>query len=81
MNTSSPPRVKSKLPPQKYIDMVYVLDRSGSMYSMGGSHKVQLLNFLGNQKEAGIICNNSIQISIITFDHKAEICIDDINST
>ena len=59
MNTS-PPRVKSKVPPQKYIDMVYVLDRSGSMCTMGGSHKVQLLNFLGNQKEAGIMSNNSV---------------------
>lgn len=79
MNTS-PPRVKSKPPPQKYIDMVYVLDRSGSMITMGGSHKVQLLNFLGNQKEAGIISNNSIQISIITFDDKAETCIDQLNA-
>ena len=66
--------------PQNIIDMVYVLDRSGSMITMGGSHKIQLLEFLGNQKEAGIISNNIIHLTIITFDDKAETCIDELNA-
>jgi hypothetical protein len=56
-----------------------LVDRSGSMYSMGGTHKTQLRNYIRQLQETANTSGNTILITVATNDDKWDTWIDTKN--
>ena len=64
---------------EKITFVTYILDKSSSMYTMDDTPEKQLREFLDGQKEVSQENNVTIFITVITFDQKAIVRIDNQN--
>ena len=74
MNTRSKTLVRTKT-----LFHTILVDRSGSMYSMGGAHKTQLRDYIKQLQEAANTSGNTILITVATNDDKWDTWVDTKN--